>query len=119
MLEEPLDWRWYVAVGGGYLVATLLLDQVGVTSVAVRAALAGVMFASLGVLCLANWRSCGSLHCVVSGPPYLVLGGGALLVAFGTLTVPMDWIWGLFVVIIVVAFGLEWLLEEVREPQAA
>lgn len=119
LLDEPLDWRWYAGVGVATFAASALFGLVGLGGVPVRAGLAGAMFAFLGVLCLANGTACGSTHCIVSGPPYLALGAGSILVALGVLSVPMDRIWIAFVVVLVVAFALEWMLDNVRRRPRA
>lgn len=119
MLDEPLDWRWYVGVGVAYFAVTTLLGTIGQATPALDAGLAGTMFVALGALCLANWSRCGSIHCVVSGPPYLALGAGTLLVAAGALSVGLELVWAAFVLVVVVAFGIEWILERRDDAGAA
>lgn len=119
MLDEPLGWHWYLAIGVGYFGVSLALGEAGLATLPIRAGLAAVAFAALGVLCLANWSTCGSLHCIVSGPPYLALGAGAGLVAVGVLDVAIGRLWLVFVVVMLAAFALEHVVEHRRGDMPA
>jgi hypothetical protein len=71
---EPLTWRAYAGVGLLWFASTQVLDWGGIESAWPYRAIAAVVFTALGAACWYNARACGSLHCRISGPGYVVVG---------------------------------------------
>lgn len=84
MASEAYGWRFFAAVGLALSLASQGLVRAGFPpgSAPYQAAVA-LFLALFGGLCLRNWRTCGALHCAVTGPAYLLLALAALLVAAG------------------------------------
>jgi len=64
-------------------------------------------FFILGGLCLYNFRGCGRYHCQITGPGAIVFGVIALLKVMGIIAISWGWIWGGFLIMVVVAYGVE------------
>lgn len=109
---EPLAWWTYLLVIALWIVATEVMEALGVTQDEPYLYLLAALFLAFGLLCYLNGRQCGSIHCRISGPAYGVLGLVALAAAIGLITVgqrPLLWAWfGIFVV----AYGAEFILEK-------
>jgi hypothetical protein len=63
----------------------------------------------MAIGCLANWRRNRSLHCVVTGPLFLIGGVVFLLSGVHMIHVNPSWVWSFVVVGGGIAFLLEYL----------
>jgi hypothetical protein len=75
---------------------------------------AACLFA-MAIGCLANWRRNRSLHCVVTGPLFLIGGVVFLLSGVGMIHVYTGWVWSFVVVGVGIAFLLEYLFAKRSE----
>jgi hypothetical protein len=66
-------------------------------------------FFAMAIGCLANWIKNRSLHCVITGPLFLVAGVAFLLAAIGVIRFKIVWVWLFVVTGIAIAFVMEWL----------
>lgn len=87
--------------------ALQVLSWTGLESEATRLMISGVAFVAFGLLCWKNGRDCGALHCRISGPGYLLLGGIAGVGALGWVPVELDWLMAAFVLIALGSYALE------------
>jgi acyl-homoserine lactone acylase PvdQ len=62
----------------------------------------------MAIGCLANWVKNHSLHCVITGPLFLVTGVAFLLSGVGLISFNPVWVWPFTVVGVGIAFLLEW-----------
>lgn len=115
MEREPYDWRFFLAAGLGLFVVGEALELAG-AGPAAHDALVGLFLAVLGGLCLRDWWTCGSRHCAVTGPAYLLLALAAFLVAAGAAPFAMGPVWWGFG--LVVAVGIALSLGEAEEAGA-
>jgi hypothetical protein len=62
----------------------------------------------MAIGCLANWRKNRTLHCVITGPLFLI--GGVLLLLAGVQMIQVNgrWVWLFVLVGVGIAFLLEW-----------
>jgi hypothetical protein len=90
------------------LVTWGVLSLLGIYWHPLHASPAAACLFAMAIGCLANWLKNRSLHCVITGPLFLVAGIVLLLSGVGTVRVNARWVW-LFVLIgIGMAFLLEW-----------
>lgn len=105
MAEEAYDWQFFLAAGLGLFVAQMALDLLGFPAGSgAYEVVAAAFLVALGGLCLRNWRTCGALHCAVTGPAYLLLALAALAVAAGA-PWGMDAVWLGFALVVAVGMG--------------
>jgi hypothetical protein len=64
---------------------------------------------AMAIGCLANWRRNRSLHCIVTGPLFLIGGVVFLLSGVYMIHVNTGWVWSFVVVGVGIAFLLEYL----------
>jgi hypothetical protein len=111
---KPKDWvgdrRSYLLAWGlpsaALVIALALLDGQA------RTWIWAVALTWMGTACLANARRCGRRHCYLTGPFFLVMAAVGLLHGLGVLGLgPSGWLW-LAVVLVVVGFGVLWLVPE-------
>jgi len=62
----------------------------------------------MAIGCLANWIKNHSLHCVITGPLFLVAGVAFPFSGVGLIRFNAFWVWPVIVVGIGIAFLLEW-----------
>lgn len=60
---------------------------------AVRPYEESLLFAALGVACLANLSRNRSFHCSITGPLFIVAGGLVAALVSGVWRLPLDWLW--------------------------
>ena len=66
----------------------------------------------MGVACLANARRCGRRHCYLTGPFFLIMAAAGLFHGLDVLPLgPSGWRW-LAAALVVIGFGVLWLLPE-------
>ena len=70
----------------------------------------------MAIGCLANWIKNRSLHCVITGPLFLVAGVVFLLSGFGLTRFKACWVWLIVVAGVGIAFLLEWLYARRSAP---
>jgi len=90
------------------LLAWALLSLIGIYWHPLRTPWAACLFA-MAIGCLANWVKNHSLHCVITGPLFLVAGVIFLLSGVGLIRLNASWVWPLVVAGVGLAFLLEWL----------
>ena len=91
----------------GYLIAASLLLAAQFATYPLHEYLHVLFFCGTGILCIYNYQKCGRYHCKITGPGYFLLGILTLLNILGIVPFPWSWIWVIFAVITVTAFGLE------------
>ena len=100
-------------VGGWWAVALWCIPTalvlVGALVPSVRAALWVPSFAIMGIACLVNARSCGRLHCFVTGPLFLVASLATAVDALDVITIDWKLIFVGVGVGTLLAYSLEWL----------
>jgi len=67
-------------------------------------------FFIIGSLCIWNYKSCGRIHCQITGPGFLGVGAIALLNILGVINISWSIIWIIFWVILIVGYGIEFIL---------
>jgi hypothetical protein len=95
---------WFVVS----LLAWGLLSIMGIYWHPLRVPWAACFFA-MAIGCLANWVRNHSLHCVVTGPLFLVAGVAFLLSGIGAIRLNAGWVWPFIMAGVSIAFLLEWL----------
>jgi len=90
------------------LLAWALLSLIAIYWHPLRTPWAACLF-SMAIGCLANWIKNRSLHCVITGPLFLVAGALFLLSGVGLIRFNAFWLWPFIVVGVGSAFLLEWL----------
>ena len=68
-----------------------------------------VFFFLIGGLCLLNYRSCGRLHCKITGPGIIMVGVIALLQTLEIITISWRTIWIIFWIVLIVGFCTEFI----------
>jgi len=68
-----------------------------------------VFFFIIGAHCLWNYYSCGRAHCLITGWGFLGVGVIALLQVLGVIGISWRAIWIIFIVVLVVGFGYEFV----------
>ena len=63
---------------------------------------------AMAIGCLANWLMNRSVHCVVTGPLFLIAGVVFLFSGVGVIHVNTSWVWSFVLIGIGIAFLLEW-----------
>jgi len=99
-MKEFPTWGWYILIGYMIVAGFALPPELGAW------ALAAGWFA-IGGSCIWNYRSCGRIHCSITGPGFIVIGSLSVLEALGLIDIPSWLIWSVFGAIMVVGFGLE------------
>jgi hypothetical protein len=66
-----------------------------------------VLFAALGLACIANLARNRTFHCVITGPFFLLVALALALQAAGTWKVGAEWLWTAVVIVVCAAFLLE------------
>ena len=61
-----------------------------------------------GMMCLANYNSCGRYHCKITGPGFFGLGILAILDTIGMIDPPAWVTWTTLFAVLAVGFGLEY-----------
>jgi hypothetical protein len=62
-----------------------------------------------GLMCLWNFKSCGRIHCAITGPGFFGLGILSLVEALGIFN-HAEWIeWSIFGAVLAIGFGLEYV----------
>jgi hypothetical protein len=67
-----------------------------------------LLFTSLGLACVVNAARNRTLHCLITGPFFLLLAIGLALHAAGIWRLPIPEIWPLVVIVVSAAFLIEW-----------
>lgn len=67
-----------------------------------------LLFAAIGMACLANFAWNRTFHCAITGPLFLVAAGALAMNEAGAWHVPMSLVWG----VILIVGGLALLLEQ-------
>lgn len=65
------------------------------------------LFFAFGLLCLTNHLLCKRYHCIMTGVGFLGVGVISLLDLLNVVALPHGYNWGLFVVVLVVGYSLE------------
>jgi len=60
-------------------------------------------------LCLWNYSSCSRVHCQITGWGFLAVGILALLQVLGFIPISFNVIWAIFIVVLVIGYGYEFL----------
>jgi hypothetical protein len=68
-----------------------------------------LFFFTLGGLCLFNFNRCGRVHCQITGYGFVGVGIVALLNILGAITVNWSNVWIIFIIVLIVGYGLEFL----------
>jgi len=71
-----------------------------------------LFFFVIAGLCLYNYSNCGRIHCQITGWGFLGVGVIALLSLFGVISISGDMIWGIFIVVLVVGYGYEFIQKD-------
>ena len=87
----------------------LALVAVGIISDAARPLLWSVGFLWMGAGCVANAVHCGRMHCVFTGPLYLIVGALSVGNAFSLLSIDWGFLGSAALIGTGVAFLPEWL----------
>jgi hypothetical protein len=64
---------------------------------------------AMSIGCLANWLKNHSLHCVVTGPLFLIAGVLLMLLGGDLIQFHVSWLWLFILAGVGIAFLLEWL----------
>ena len=91
----------------GYLVAYAILLAAQIASYPLHEYLHVLFFFVTGIMCVYNYKRCGRYHCKITGPGYILLGILTLLNILDVVSFPWFWIWVIFALITLAAFGLE------------
>ncbi len=98
--KEMPAWGWWILIAYMILVGFLAPEDLELW------AFAAGWFA-IGIACLWNFRSCGRIHCSITGPGFIGLGIVTLSKAAGLIDFPSWATWAAFAAIMAVGFGLE------------
>jgi len=71
-----------------------------------------LFFFVIGGLCLYNFHTCGRIHCQITGWGFIGVGIIALLQVLGIISISWNVIWIIFLVVLVVGYGYEFLQKE-------
>lgn len=97
---------------GFWIAAFLVLYGSGLLMLEVWPDLRGyeeaLLFAGIGLACLANFAWNRTFHCAITGPLFLVAAGAMAMNETGAWHVPMSLVWG----VILIVGGLALLLEQ-------
>jgi hypothetical protein len=66
------------------------------------------LFTSLGVACIVNVARNRTLHCLITGPFFLLFAIALALRAAGIWRLPIPELWPLVLVVVAAAFLIEW-----------
>ena len=98
-MEMP-SWGWFSIIG--YMVAVGFLFPSEMRGIALA-----IGWFVLGGMCVWNYRSCGRIHCSITGPGFLAIGVVTLLDALSIIDLASWMIWTGFGAVMAVGFGLE------------
>jgi hypothetical protein len=90
------------------LLAWYVLSLIAIYWRPLRTTWAACLFA-MAIGCFANWIKNHSLHCVITGPLFLVAGVVLLLSGIGLIGFNAFWVWPVVGAGVGIAFLLEWL----------
>ena len=101
----PRVWGFYLVVfailfGASLLVVTFWEGAGQYTN--------ALLFTSLGVACLVNVAHNRTLHCLITGPFFLLVALVLALTAAGIWHVPISSLWPLVLIVVAAAFLIEW-----------
>ncbi len=71
-----------------------------------------LFFFVIGSLCMYNFRNCGRIHCQITGWGFIGVGIIALLQVLNVINISFGTIWGIFLAVIVVGYGYEFIQKE-------
>jgi hypothetical protein len=91
------------------LIAWGVLSLIGIYWRPLHASSASACLFAMGIGCLANWIRNRSLHCVITGPLFMISGVVFLLSGVRMIHVNTLWVWRFVLIGIGIAFLLEWL----------
>lgn len=57
--------------------------------------------------CFKNFKQCGRVHCRYTGPGFLIVAIIGLLVVLSVINIPFDWVWWIFIAVLVIGYGFE------------
>jgi hypothetical protein len=95
---------WFVVS----LIAWGALSLIGFYWGPLHASPAAACFGGMAIGCLANWHRNRSLHCVITGPLFLIAGVVFLLSGERMIHVNTLWVWRFVFIGVGIAFLLEW-----------
>jgi hypothetical protein len=102
-------WGYYFAIFALALgVGLLLLRLLGGSDEYINP----LVFAALGAACLINLLRNRTLHCAITGPFFLLVAAALALGAAGLWSPPMSLLWPVVMIVVGVAFLLEWRFAE-------
>ncbi len=99
-LKEFPSWGWCALIVYMVIASTVFPAEVTLWALAVG-------WFVIGGFCLWNFRSCGRIHCSITGPGFIAFGAVTLLGALGLIDIPSWVIWTAFASVMIVGFGLE------------
>lgn len=95
---------WFVVS----LVAWGVLSLIGVFWRPLRASEAAACLFAMAIGCFANWLRNRTFHCAITGPLFLIAGIVFLLTGERMIHVNTQWLWPFIVMVVAIAFALEW-----------
>jgi hypothetical protein len=110
--SSPATLCYWFAVS---LLAWALLSLIAIYWHPLRTPWAACLLA-MAIGCLANWIKNHSLHCVITGPLFMVAGVVFLLSGVGLIRFKASWVWLFVVAGVGIAFLLEWLYAKRSAP---
>lgn len=71
-----------------------------------------VLFASLGIACLVNLARNRTLHCLITGPFFLLVAAALALRAAGIWNISVPFLWPIVLIVVGAALLVEWRFAE-------
>jgi hypothetical protein len=90
------------------LIAWGSISLIGLFWRPLRASSAATIFLAMAIGCCANWLRNRTLHCVIAGPLFLIVGFLLLLSDLNAIRVSREWLWPSVVIGVGFSFLLEW-----------
>ncbi|MGH9629593.1 MAG: hypothetical protein ACRD7E_14855 [Bryobacteraceae bacterium] len=101
----PRVWGFYLVIFATLFGASLLLVALWESG---QQYIEALLFTSLGVACLVNVARNRTLHCLITGPFFLLLAIALALREAGIWHVPIPELWPLVLITVSIAFLIEW-----------
>jgi hypothetical protein len=101
----PKVWGFYLVVFASLFGASLLLVALWDGG---EKYINALLFTSLGVACVVNVARNRTLHCLITGPFFLLVAIALALRAAGIWHLPIPELWPLVLIVVSVAFLIEW-----------
>ncbi len=98
--NEVPRWTWWILIAYMVIAAFAFPSELQLWALSIG-------WFVFGGFCVLNYKSCGRIHCAITGPGFIGIGFVTLLEAVSLIDIPNWVIWAAFGMVLAIGYGLE------------